>query len=779
MRSSQIAFNSIEPIDFIMMKSLRNVLTIVVAVMISVCIAHANPPPDNSPQTIAAVGSWRSAPDLLSRYKEADLRSSYANKISFTELSTAVKPVAAPGRSGLQAAHWKNLPSFPTIHTNDVPKNWCGKQALNLDLYAAKNLGEIVTVGVANNAPSDPKAFHVNDYFLASIKVNWQGWKKISIPLNSFTMVRRANVWKPETPFRCGQDSSIGWDRVSGLYLFSKIFNYQPHPSSEFYIGKVFLGKAGGKVPSIVSFADYPLQYKSSSGVEIKGVEGELFNPSSPRTRWWNHPASEIKTDAPLQLPLRFGSYFRHERALLNYFPRYEPGYVNFTPQGVPTIFAGGNAIQYAGRGGKWQVIDLADTIATYAKQKLAYSKVSMHSGGHIEDSTIRFDNDGDIYALAWISDGGTKRDGLLLHKSAKRKDWDIYQLPYNLARFEKFVGHNNNALAHPPVIYTTPREAPTSAYLILPEKQPNGTLTLGEKQLVCEKCMETIPHSGAGTQILSDGDDVYAVYGVPIFNLDKNDPIYKRGLPTYITKYSRQSKKFDTPVLVGYGGTNAADGHNWAVMAIDSNGILHVIINGHHDPFVYTKSLRPHDITAWTSPQQVGKGTSYLGLVIDRQNTLYGVSRNSENGYYFDLTMHRLRNGGMWETKHLVSPFRNYYHVWFHNLNIDPRSGKLFLSYHSQAIELEIFGDDIEMMLYQRPDFAPQTLNQNGSNKYVQRTVIQGSGSGGHETYELPWDERAILTSSDGGDNWRMALSKDLQAPAGCSIDANLICRR
>jgi hypothetical protein len=81
--------------------------------------------------------------------------------------------------------------------------------------------------------------------------------------------------------------------------------------------------------------------------------------------------------------------------------------------------------------------------------------------------------------------------------------------------------------------------------------------------------------------------------------------------------------------------------------------------------------------------------------------------------------------------------------------------------------------------MLYQRPDFAPQTLNQNGSNKYVQRTVIQGSGSGGHETYELPWDERAILTSSDGGDNWRMALSKDLQAPAGCSIDANLICRR
>jgi hypothetical protein len=761
------------------MKLRRSVFAAIVSFMVWVCVAQANPQPDNSPQIIAAADSWRSAPNLLSRYKEANLRSSYANKIPFTELSTAVKPVVAPGRSGLKAAHWKNLPSVPTIHTTDVVKNWCGKEALNIDLYSAKNLSEILTVGVANNAPSDPKVFHVNDYFLASIKVNWIGWKKISIPLNSFTMVRRSNTWKPEKPFRCGQDSTTGWDRVSGLYLFSKIFNYQPHPNSEFYIGKAFIGKASGKVPSIVSFADYPLQYKSSSGTEIKGVEGELFNPTSPRMRWWNHNAPEIKTDAPLQLPLKLGTYFRHERALLDYFPRYEPGYVNFTPQGVPTIFAGGNAIQYAQHGGKWQSIDLANIIAKYAREKLGYSKVSMHSGGHIEDSAIRFDKDGDTYALAWISDGSAKRDGLLLHKSVKRKEWDVYQLPHNLARFEKFVGHNNDALERPPVIYTTPQESPTAAYLILPAKQSNGTLTLGEKQLVCEQCIETIPHSGSGTQVLSDGDDVYAVYGVPILKLDKNDPIFKRGLPTYITKYNRQSKKFSAPVLVCYGGTNSADGHNWAVIAIDSKGILHVIINGHHDPFVYTKSLRPRDITAWTSPQQVGKGTSYLGLVIDRQNTLYGVSRNSENGYYFDLALHRLRSGGAWETKHLVMPSRNYYHVWFHNLNIDPRSGKLFLSYHSQSIEMEIFGDDIEMMLYQRPDFAPQTLNPNGSNKYVPRTVIQGSGSGGHQTYELPWDERAILTSSDGGDDWRLALSKDLQAPVGCTVDANLICRR
>ena len=759
------------------MKLRKSVFAVIVSVIIWVCVVQANPQPDKSPQVIASVGSWRSAPDLVRRYKEANLRSSYASKISFNELSTAVKTVAAPGRTSLKAAHWLNLPNVPTIHTTDVPQNWCGKAAVNLDLYTAKNLGEIITVGVANNIPDDPKVFHVNDYFLARIRVNWSGWKTISIPLNSFTMVRRSNAWKPEVPFSCGQDASISWDRVSGLYLFSKIFNYQPHPSSEIYIGKVSLGKVGGTLATIVSVPNYPLQYKAS-GTEIVGIEGELFNPNSSRARWWNHDAPEIKTDQPIQLPFRFGAYSRHERALLGYFPRYEPGYVNFTDQGVPIIFAGGNAIQYAARGGKWQVINLADTIAKYAKTKLGYRKVSMHSGGHIEDSTIRFDKDGDTYMLAWIGEGNTKRDGLLLHKSIKHKNWSIYQLPYTLARFEKFVGHNRDALEHPPVIYTTPREAPTAAYLILPEKNPDGTLTLGEKQLVCEKCMETIPHSGVGTQILSDGADVYAVYGTPILNLAKDDPISQRGLPTYIIKYSRQSRKFSTPVLIGYGGTKASDGHNWAVMAIDSTGILHVIINGHHDPFVYTKSLRPHDITAWTSPQQIGKDTSYLGLVIDRQNTLYSVSRNSENAYYFDLALHRLRSGGTWETKHLVMPSRNYYHVWFHNLNIDPRSDRLFLSYHSQSIETDLFGDDIEMMLYQHPDFAPQTLNQNGTNKYVPRTLIQGSGSGGYETYALPWDERAILTSADGGDNWRMALSKDLQAPAGCAVDATLTCR-
>jgi hypothetical protein len=453
--------------------------------------------------------------------------------------------------------------------------------------------------------------------------------------------------------------------------------------------------------------------------------------------------------------------------------------YVNFTPQGVPTIFTGGNAIQYAQRGGKWQAINFADTIAKYAKEKLGYGSVGMQSGGHIEDSSIRFDRDGDAYVLAWIYETGGKkrRNGLLLHKSVKHQDWDVYKLFDDRARFEKFVGHNYDAIEHPPVIYAGTPGNSASAYLLLPEKTLNGGLNLGSKHLVCEKCLTPIPHSGEGTQVLSDGNDVYAVYGVPLSNLAQNDPILKRGMPTYITKYSRQSQKFTAPVFLGYGGTNSDDGHNWAVLAIDSKGILHVIINGHHDPFVYTKSLHPHDLTTWTSPLKTGGRTSYLGLAIDKNDTLYSVSRNSTESYRFDLALHRLRTGGTWETKHLVSPWRNNYHIWLHNLSIDPITQRLFLSYHSQTTQEWLYGDEIEMLLYQRPDFAPITLAADGTTKYSTKTFPAPTNAAFQ--YNPPWDERSILTSADGGDSWRLALSKDLQAPAGCKVDTNLICRR
>jgi hypothetical protein len=50
--------------------------------------------------------------------------------------------------------------------------------------------------------------------------------------------------------------------------------------------------------------------------------------------------------------------------------------------------------------------------------------------------------------------------------------------------------------------------------------------------------------------------------------------------------------------VLIGFGGINAEDNHNWPALAVDSQGYLHVVINGHHNPFRYVRSARPLDIS-------------------------------------------------------------------------------------------------------------------------------------------------------------------------------------
>jgi hypothetical protein len=342
-------------------------------------------------------------------------------------------------------------------------------------------------------------------------------------------------------------------------------------------------------------------------------------------------------------------------------------------------------------------------------------------------------------------------------------------------------VGHNLDALKNPPIIYASAGGSdPVAAYLLLPQKNADGTLNIPNKQQVCAKCLQPIPHSGEGTQVLSDGDDVYVVYGEPILGLSNTDPIFKRGMPTYITKFNRTSKIFSTPVLLGYGGIDSTDGHNWAVLANDSQGVIHVIINGHHDPFIYTKSLAPHDISQWTSPvasSGPAARTSYLGLLIDNQDTLYAISRNSTENYRFDLALHRLKVGGNWEVKHLVSPYKNNYRIMYHNLTIDPITQRLFLSYNSQTVQEYLWGDDIEMFIYQRPDFSPLTLNKDGTENYT--PSLASSGGTQNVPQYLPWwDERVILTSADGGDSWRFALSQDLNAPAGCTLDANLICK-
>lgn len=267
--------------------------------------------------------------------------------------------------------------------------------------------------------------------------------------------------------------------------------------------------------------------------------------------------------------------------------------------------------------------------------------------------------------------------------------------------------------------------------------------------------------HSGEAGMAATVGDTVFMVYGrlaIPDGHTKED------GAPAYAVTYDIKNGTLSEPVLVGFGGRNAEDNHNWPALTVDSRGYLHVIVNGHHDPFRYTRSLRPLDISAWTEPETVAKGTTYAGLICDSQDTLYSVTRHSDPGYYFRLSLHRKRAGQPWEQpKNLVVPHSPYYEVYYHKLVMDPVSERLFLAYWSQSPSICIFRDEFRAYAHIWPDREVDFLSVKDA---VLPTGACRSEKTKYQFYAPKPSEPTILVSDDHGDSWRLALSPDFAPP-------------
>ncbi len=81
-------------------------------------------------------------------------------------------------------------------------------------------------------------------------------------------------------------------------------------------------------------------------------------------------------------------------------------------------------------------------------------------------------------------------------------------------------------------------------------------------------------------------------------------------------------------------------DNHNWGAITVDGKGYLHVVINGHHNPAAYSRTVRPLDISEWTPTQYVlpedqklQPNLSYATLNCDKKNNLYTVHRSTTGG--------------------------------------------------------------------------------------------------------------------------------------------------
>jgi hypothetical protein len=142
--------------------------------------------------------------------------------------------------------------------------------------------------------------------------------------------------------------------------------------------------------------------------------------------------------------------------------------------------------------------------------------------------------------------------------------------------------------------------------------------------------------------------------------------------------------------------------------------------------------------------------GYTYTALVCDKEDTLHLVSRWSgyERGRNCLVSL-RKKAGQPWDTqKLLVVPFRSAYSLYNHKINVD-RLGRLFVNYSYYGTSLT----EAEAEAYKKK-WPEDNLRKPPGKEVGPWPKASRLGIKAHEP--------CMLISDDGGNTWRLALTKD-----------------
>ncbi len=742
-------------------------------------------------------------------------------------------------KKGKYSGKWDNHTYYPTISTRNIDPDWSEYNMVSFWVYSEVITNQYITFALHSDSDETPW----KDFYYIDFKVDWEGWRQFEFPFESFGKYEEV----------------AGWNKIDGIYLYTKIFDRQPNPYTVIYIDAMELSKASDEKIQVIAKE----MNKDAVQLEAEKIEYITFCPEgfekmtfpeykryiNNKKEWnmaseerrkvlseenktlrekyninednytlsdlmdrrekitlnheiipfnnevMNHEFSEIIKKPNAGEPIQYEAYFKNERAVYGFYPRYSPAPVSFDTEGRGYIKYGSTIIQMLDeQTGEWVYQDLAPFIDKYVKEELEWEKYRIRDGNFYDETTIRFDEDGDAYVTAIVQDSDVV--GLLLHSKDKLKTWTVYRLPAPFTRFEKIDMHNKDALKRPPVIlldnFWRNGWKDRAAYILIPEKKKDGTLVIPEPVKYAQQTLGISMHSGDANTAVTGKDKIFVVYGIPYgpgvekYGLDGNwkpeipwdHPVYElpgfevanhgtrhfhTGVPTYIVSYDIKTKKISKPVFIGTGGWDGADGHNWPAITIDSNGYLHVIINGHHDPLYYVSSKKPYSIEEWNKPEVVSVKTSYAALVIDNKDTLCVVTRNSKRGYRFDLTLSRKKAGQQWEEDvNLVQRFKSYYEIPMHKMSINPLTGRIFMTYYGQGSQICLFKDEFDAYVYTWPHREKPFMLQGGQDTHRIPLGTAVSQPGKYQFYNPKASEMTTLVSDDSGKTWRIAVTED-----------------
>ena len=511
--------------------------------------------------------------------------------------------------------------------------------------------------------------------------------------------------------------------------------------------GMVYVYDADGNMLS----ASVPVRYEDGCTIDCEIVAGEVYyvkavSPDDSTGKYGVAVTTEPERPElpqPVVGPIYHESYYRGERELFGYAPRFEPNVVSFDAQNRPymrTLGSGGltayGTIQTL-VGGKWIALDFVSSIRAALPDWEGPFRADCGS-----EQRIVFDTGGDAYMAVETPDYS-----LLLHSRDQCRTWSVYNLPDPHVKFEFQDG--NNVLSKPPAILSYAAfGSATELRLTVPLKNADGTLTIPDPLVVSQAAWAVTNQSGAANTMVTIGDYTHIVWAGAV------EVPGQTGTPQYAATYNRLTGELSKAVLLGFGGTGEPDPHNLPSICADSQGHLHVILGVHHGQLKYIQSLQPNDsASGWTQPVLLGTTDpsqdgryTYVSLICDQNDALHLVTRSVDEWYHFELAYLRKTPGEDWEDPQLlVSPFRRYYGTWYQKLNID-RQGRLFVNYAYYGNQLT----EEEAAVYRQkwPD--------------EQISLPPDSGPGRNNWLGVRPHDPAMLVSDDGGDTWRLAVTAD-----------------
>jgi hypothetical protein len=538
---------------------------------------------------------------------------------------------------------------------------------------------------------------------------------------------------------------NAGGTRISFGSQASNVYVDETNPNRFRMIGKTYTQYGIAYTPRLD--IDYTIFSNESSEINLNTVP--IVQP----------------TIGSVQTPIMHQQYFRGERELFGYNPRFTPSDVSFDLDNRPYIRVGKRADghdMFAGDDTTMGVIQTTDDNGNWIELntflpaiKAMYPSWSgTYSAGVSMDERIVFDSSGDAYMVVQTNRSNLNFN-VLLHSKDRCRTWKVYPLSstYYFTKWE--VRDGNNDTDKPPVLMVYPYGfSGGPIYMIVPQKTANGNLILPVVTLTTDPLAYPMPNqSGMGNSTVSKGNLIHAVY------MSLNPIAGNTGTPIYAVTYDRSTGIVTAPLLIGISNNNyQPDIHDGPAITIDSQGYLHVVIGAHHNSFKYTKSLAPNSTTSgWTDPINVGDpnyaGWSYVSLLCDKNDTIHIIGRNAGYCYYFGLWYVRRPASGVWEdVGPLVMPFRPYYSNWYHRLSLD-RQNRLFLNYIYYGDQYDYEGGP-EINAY-RAKWPWETiyLDPSPSNRPEHGSWI---GLNGHDP--------CMIMSDNGGNSWRIALSTSLQ---------------